>query len=142
MTLTQTIERLITNEVMRTQGDLVARLNELGVAAQQSSVSRALAKLGAMKSLEPDGTVRYRLHAERYIPQDLVTGIQTTETLLILNTRTGAASHIAQLIDELDLKEKAGTLAGDNAIFIAPRRNSDLPKLYKSLSKYFGVSDS
>ena len=42
-------------------------------------------------------------------------------TLLVVHTAPGLASALAEAIDKASLAEVAGTLAGENAIFVAAR---------------------
>src|SRR5215203_4703613 len=87
------------------QEELVARLSLAGVAATQATVSRDLLELGAAK-LD-------RLLAE------WVDGIIPAGNLLVLKTPPGSANLVANALDSAGLEEIAGTLAGDDTIFLA-----------------------
>jgi transcriptional regulator of arginine metabolism len=105
------------------QDELVARLAEAGVSATQATVSRDLEALGAVK-------VRggYALASARDASGDArlgpilgewVTEIIAAGTLLVLKTPPGSANLVANAIDVARLGEVAGTIAGDDTIFVA-----------------------
>ncbi|MCA1652955.1 MAG: arginine repressor [Sphingomicrobium sp.] len=110
------------------QEELVARLELAGIAATQATVSRDLDEIGAVR-MKRDGAVRYVLAEEvdagaaaRRLDRLLaewVTAIVSAGPLLVLRTPPGSANLVASAIDVADLPEVAGTIAGDDTIFIA-----------------------
>ena len=105
------------------QDDLVARLAQAGVNATQATVSRDLEALGAVKvrggyalNLARDGSGDARLGR---ILGEWVTEIIAAGTLLVLKTPPGSANLVANAIDVARLAEVAGTIAGDDTIFVA-----------------------
>ena len=109
------------------QEALVARLGEAGFAATQATVSRDLEALGAVK-VRRDGAVRYVL-AESFggggsprlgaMLAQWVVSMQPAGALLVLRTPPGSANIVAHAIDQAGLDEVAGTIAGDDTIFVA-----------------------
>jgi len=110
------------------QEELVARLSLAGLAATQATVSRDLLELGAVK-LKRDGSIRYVMpdqvdsgHAAAKLDRLLaewVDGIIPAGDLLVLKTPPGSANLVANALDSAGLEEIAGTLAGDDTIFLA-----------------------
>lgn len=110
------------------QEELVARLSLAGIAATQATVSRDLLELGAVK-LKRDGTIRYVMpdevepgHAAAKLDRLLaewVDAIVPAGTLLVLKTPPGSANLVANALDAAGLNEVAGTIAGDDTIFVA-----------------------
>ena len=110
------------------QEELVARLEHAGIAATQATVSRDLDELGAVR-VRREGAVRYVLAsaidpaaaAARLdrILAEWVTAIVPAGPLLVLRTPPGSANLVANAIDTADLPEIAGTIAGDDTIFVA-----------------------
>lgn len=129
-----------------TQQHLISMLSKQGLAANQSSISRALRKIGAVKSLNAKGEAVYRIpHAASQIGRsqtirDLVTHITSNEQLILVHTCTGSANVVAQLIDEQDLPELLGTLAGDNTLMIVPKSVRQKSTLEKKLADFFNLS--
>lgn len=110
------------------QEELVARLADAGVAATQATVSRDLLELGAVK-LKREGNIRYALpdqvgpgHAAAKLDRLLaewVDSIMTAGNLLVLKTPPGSANLVANALDAAGLEHVAGSIAGDDTIFLA-----------------------
>lgn len=110
------------------QEELVARLSLAGIAATQATVSRDLLDLGAVK-LKRDGTIRYVMadqvepgHAAAKLDRLLaewVNAIISAGNMLVLKTPPGSANLVANALDAAGLEEIAGTIAGDDTIFVA-----------------------
>ena len=110
------------------QEELVARLGLAGIAATQATVSRDLDELGAVK-LRRDGTIRYVLPDTAAPTQpaamldrllaDWVTDIIEANGLVVLKTPPGSANLVANALDAAGLDGVAGTIAGDDTIFVA-----------------------
>jgi transcriptional regulator of arginine metabolism len=110
------------------QEELVARLGLAGIAATQATVSRDLEELGAVK-VRRDGAIRYVLpdqvepgHAAAMLDRLLsewVTEIVEANGLVVLRTPPGSANLVANALDAAELDGVAGTIAGDDTIFIA-----------------------
>ena len=109
------------------QEELVARLDLAGVPATQATVSRDLDELGAVR-IRRDGAMHYRLpeapeagEAGRLdrILADWVIDIVPAGNLIVLKTPPGSANLVANALDAAALEEVAGTIAGDDTIFLA-----------------------
>ena len=110
------------------QEELVARLGLAGISATQTTVSRDLDELGAVKQRN-DGSIRYvlpdridRNHASDRLDRILgewVTSIETAGSLVVMRTPPGSANLVASAMDSAALPEIAGTIAGDDTIFVA-----------------------
>ena len=110
------------------QEELVARLATAGIAATQATVSRDLDELGAVKQRR-DGSIRYILtDASQAAPSvaaldrllaEWVTEIIEANALIVLKTPPGSANLVANTLDAAGLEGVAGTIAGDDTIFIA-----------------------
>jgi len=106
------------------QEELVARLAAAGVSATQATVSRDLEALGAVKVRRGyalagpgDGAVADGRLAR--ILGEWVIDIVAAGTLLVLRTPPGSANLVANALDNARLEEVAGTIAGDDTIFVA-----------------------
>jgi transcriptional regulator of arginine metabolism len=107
----EAIRNLLRSTTVATQEQLRQQLEELGFQATQATLSRDLARLGAY-------------HAPLAEIRDMVLAIEENGSLVVLHTRPGGASAVARAIDLARLPESLGTLAGDDTIFLAPRRVS------------------
>jgi transcriptional regulator of arginine metabolism len=109
------------------QEELVARLSMAGITATQATVSRDLLELGAVK-LKREGSIRYVMpdqvepgHAAAKLDRLLaewVDAIVPAGNILVLKTPPGSANLVANALDAAGLEEVAGTLAGDDTIFV------------------------
>ena len=109
------------------QEELVARLDLAGVPATQATVSRDLDELGAVR-IRRDGTMHYRLPDELNLTggdrldrllAEWVTDIVEAGNLVVLKTPPGSANLVANALDAARLDDVAGTIAGDDTIFVA-----------------------
>jgi transcriptional regulator of arginine metabolism len=110
------------------QEELVARLSMAGIAATQATVSRDLLELGAVK-LKREGSIRYVMpdqvepgHAAAKLDRLLAEWVDAmipAGNLLVLKTPPGSANLVANALDAAGLNEVAGTIAGDDTIFVA-----------------------
>ncbi|MBS1717349.1 MAG: arginine repressor [Armatimonadetes bacterium] len=110
------LEDLLKKEVICRQSTLVTRLNAQGFEATQSSVSRDLASLGVLKQAG-----RYVLPSKMKGFAGIVSIVSAGPYMLVARTPVGAAQMVAYRIDEAEFEGIAGTVAGDDTIFIALR---------------------
>jgi len=106
----------------------------------QATVSRDIKELRLIKVLADDGGYKYatvdKAEAglkDRFISifAHSVISIITTGNLVIIRTISGTAGAAAEAIDSLRWEEIAGTLAGDNTIFIAVKEGEDGSELVR-----------
>jgi transcriptional regulator of arginine metabolism len=113
----QKILSLIQAKPIGTQEDLRVLLENAGVPATQSSVSRDLEELGIVKQHG-----HYTLpRANGASARGLLSLDQAGDSLVIARTMPGLASAVAVEIDAAALSEVVGTIAGEDTIFIAVR---------------------
>ena len=105
---------------MATQAELLAALEHRGVSASQPVLSRDLRALGAVKAAGA-----YSLPAEeRVTPLDdlcaLLRGVDTAGPhMIVIHCEPGAAGSLARALEAESLAGVAGTIAGDDTIFVA-----------------------
>ena len=126
------------------QEELVGRLGLAGIAATQATVSRDLDELGAVKR-KREGTIRYLLpeeidekHAATKLDRLLaewVMAIVPAGQMLVLRTPPGSANLVANALDSAALPGIAGTLAGDDTIFVAIAEGSNPGMLARELAE-------
>jgi transcriptional regulator of arginine metabolism len=107
---------------LETQGSLVAALTRKGYSATQSSVSRDLRELGAIK------TVRgYELPAGSHDDDEQLSAVKELlrtiqpagPNLLVVKTAIGAAQRVALAFDRCNWPEIIGNIGGDDTVFVA-----------------------
>jgi len=116
------LHKLLSKGPARTQHALVASLNAEGVAATQSSVSRDLRELGAIKTSEG-----YELPGTRESGSEQISSIAELlrdmspagPNLLVIRTAIGAAQRVALALDRCGWPEMIGNIGGDDTVFVA-----------------------
>jgi transcriptional regulator of arginine metabolism len=118
----EAIRQLLLNGPAETQGSLVAALTEKGHNATQSSVSRDLRELGAIKTAQG-----YELPSEKHEDDDQLAAVsellRTVQpagpNLLVVRTAIGAAQRVALAFDRCKWPEVIGNIGGDDTVFVA-----------------------
>jgi transcriptional regulator of arginine metabolism len=117
------VARLLRDHEIERQSELVALLRAHGYNATQSSVSRDLKDMGAVKlkkgySLPEEssgGNGDSLLQVAEFVRDIRAAGAN----LLVLTTAVGAAQRVAVTLDRINWPEIVGTLSGDDTVFIA-----------------------
>jgi len=124
------IRDIIEKHKVSGQDDLYKRLKRKGVIVSQSTLSRDLKTLGVARIPDKDKGFVYAMpgkkvkDAERKKRKSLNTGeiisAGFSNNMLLIKTTPGYANGIASNIDEMDIFEILGTIAGDDTILIVP----------------------
>jgi transcriptional regulator of arginine metabolism len=124
------ILELIQSRALSTQAEVANALREEGFDVVQTTVSRDIADLGLTKVRAPSGRLVYaapgttdgdRMRALVAAMRRYAIGAEAAGNLIVLTTPSGYANALAQAIDEAAHPSIAGTVAGDNTIFVAAR---------------------
>jgi transcriptional regulator of arginine metabolism len=124
------ILRLVRERSLATQFEVARALHEQGYDAVQTTVSRDIAELGLVKVRNADGKLVYALPgADDLDRQDELTtavrrwvlSLEPAGSLLVVRTPAGFASPLAEAIDRIGPADVAGTIAGENTVFVAAR---------------------
>ena len=124
------ILELVRDRALSTQAEVASALREAGFDVVQTTVSRDIADLGLVKVRAPSGRLVYappgtadgdRMRALGAAMRRYAVGAEAAGTLVVLTTPSGYANALAQAIDEAGHPGVAGTIAGDNMIFVAAR---------------------
>ena len=125
------IADMIREEPIASQEEVSARLGRLGYAVTQATVSRDLDQMGAVK-VKRGGALSYALpdqladndwaasRLER-IFREWVQSVEAAGSLVVVKTPPGSAHLVCLAIDQARLPEVAGTVSGDDTLFVAIR---------------------
>lgn len=140
------LRQIIREGEASTQEDICKALKERGYRVTQSTVSRDLRRIGAIKTTNAEGEVIYKL------PQDyptlppqvshsldgLLTEIQHNESMIVLHTTPGSASLVARHLDSVRSSIGfLGTIAGDDTIFVVPASMKKISSTIKKIKDEF-----
>ncbi|MBA4505752.1 arginine repressor [Corynebacterium sanguinis] len=119
------------------QVQLSELLNDEGIDITQATLSRDLDELGARKIRPSDGgrafyvvsslhdamgdTVTGPREKLRRMIEELVVSVDHSGPMAVLRTPPGAAQYLASYIDRVGLEQVAGSIAGDDTIFVLAR---------------------
>ncbi|MCB1248063.1 MAG: arginine repressor [Acidimicrobiales bacterium] len=123
------VAQLVEGHAVHNQGELVELLADHGVSATQSTVSRDLEELGAIKVRVPGGHTAYaipELPAHQVAPldqlrrvcADWVVDVDVSMNLVVVRTPPGSAHVVAAALDRASLAGVLGTVAGDDTLLV------------------------
>lgn len=122
------ILRLVREEVVRSQEELQRLLAERGLDATQPTLSRDVRELGLVKTPRgyalqgtPDRAADAAHRAARLqrTLSEAVLSVRVAGSLVVLRTPPAGAHPVARAVDEAELAEAIGTIAGDDTVFVA-----------------------
>ncbi len=139
------IVRLLRASPVRRQQELVRLLKREGHAVTQSSISRDLRELGVLKASEgyvlPDGAEIAARTQDNFVTiAHFVREVRAAGTsITVVKTTIGSAGSVAAAIDKAGWEEVAGTVSGDDTIFIATGDARAQSVVLQRLREAFGV---
>ncbi|WP_346870800.1 arginine repressor [Clostridium sp. UBA5119] len=135
---------IIRNEDIETQEDLADRLRAKNINVTQATVSRDIKELNLIKTLSHTGRYKYAqvntnnnstISALAYIFSNTAISVEKVDKILVVRTITASAQVAAEAIDSFKLEGIAGTIAGDNTIFILVRTDEKAEELKLEIEK-------
>ena len=140
----EAILRLIQENAIDTQSDLLDLLRSEGFEVTQATVSRDLKALRLVKSLGEDGRYRYTSglsHEDKTYPKfhslfdHAALTVDYAGNMVVIKCASGMAQGICATMDALQWKTVVGTLAGDDTIFCVMRTESDAADMAQKLQQ-------
>ena len=143
------IARLLEEQAISSQVQLVELLASDGVVATQATVSRDLEELGAVKVRMPGGETVYAVpqFEERPAPEEQlkrvfgewVVEVAHSGNLVVLRTPPGSAHVVGSAIDRAGLPSVLGTVAGDDTLLVVVSERTGGEKVARRLSDLAGL---
>lgn len=123
------LARLLGQQAVSSQTQLVDLLAAEGIVATQATVSRDLEDVGAVKVRDSSGDSVYAIPEypiERVAPPDhlrrvlgeWVVEVVASHNLVVLRTPPGSAHVVGSAVDRASLDGVIGTVAGDDTLFV------------------------
>ena len=141
------ILEIIKNHEIDTQEKLAEKLNAAGYKATQATVSRDIKELGLVKTAGKNGRSCYAeaprekgRDFDRFskILKETVLDIRAAENIIVVRTLSGCAAAAAEVLDNIGVEGIAGSIAGDNTIFMAVESKERVDIVLKTLQKLVG----
>lgn len=136
------IEKIIYEQNISTQIELLKILKGKGISCTQATLSRNLRQLGVGRVPDGSGGYKYSLSDNNkdlsaspvnisIVP--VIREVVETKGLMVIKTIPGNASNTAFFIDNARRYEIAGTIAGDDTILLIPRDGVTLQQVHTCL---------
>lgn len=138
---------IISRREIETQEELAQELRKEGFNVTQATVSRDIKNLQLIKVLSSTGRYKYVANKEETkdaigklvtLLSHTIISVENIDKMVVVRTITAAAGTAAEAIDQLDLAEIAGTIAGDNTIFMMVRSDDMAVEIVKKISELVG----
>src|SRR5579863_7778173 len=114
------ILKIIRGKEIYTQEELARELGQLGIQTTQVTLSRDMRELGLVKT--PEGYRQLPTEVSgpelRDVANEYLQDIRVAQNLVVLRTSPGNASPLAVALDNEELAEIVGTVAGDDTILV------------------------
>jgi len=122
--------RMIEEQPISSQSQLLRLLEEEGIVATQATVSRDLEDLGAVKVRIPGGATAYAIPERarerpgsgddhlRRLMGEFVVDVAHSGNLVLLRTPPGSAHVVASAVDRAGLAGVLGSVAGDDTLVL------------------------
>ena len=143
----ETLKMLISSQELSSQEEVLKALSKEGYKLTQATLSRDLKQLKVAKAASmngkyvyvlPNETMYERVSNPRSLKEMMMTpgflSINFSGNMIVIKTRPGYASSIAYNIDNHDIPEILGTIAGDDTIFLVKKEDASEEALLKSLA--------
>lgn len=137
------IRKLISSELISSQEELLLRLREMGVVATQSTLSRDLNFLKAVKVPHKEKGYLYMLPEDvkskpeektSSVITDAILRIEFSGNIAVIKTLPGYANAVTVLIDNENIFEILGTIAGEDTIAIIMREGVTQSQMLEALT--------
>lgn len=123
------------------QSDLVKELKKAGFPVTQTTASRDLDEIGAVRGRDgytisdsDDGSFARSMP----LPGDLIISVESSGNLAVVRTPPGGAQFLASSLDHSGIKSIIGTIAGDDTVLVVSAKASGGAELAKELRAYQG----
>jgi transcriptional regulator of arginine metabolism len=139
------IMRIVQERNLSTQSEVAEALRDSGYEVVQTTVSRDIAQLGLVKVRDATGRLVYALPraADLSRLEELTAAVRRwalqitpSAQLAVIRTPSGYANALARALDEARLPQIAGTIAGDDTIFVATAEGVTGAELADELSQH------
>ncbi len=127
------ILEIINENNVETQEELGKLLEQRGHKVTQATISRDIKELHLIKVQAENNIYKYAVNEAKNlfntekllrVFKETVTSIQHNGDLVVINTLNGSANAAAEVIDNMQIDDIIGTIAGDNTIFAAVKEGT------------------
>ena len=140
------LRHLIREGEPSTQDELCTQLHQKKFDVNQSTVSRDLRRIGAIKTTNDEGEIVYKLPEDHvalvsrnhHNISPLINEIEANESMIVIHTSPGSASLVAADMDRMRVMLGIlGTLSGDDTVFVAPVSTKKIQKTIQKIKEEY-----
>jgi transcriptional regulator of arginine metabolism len=129
------ILNIVRSQQIYTQDELGRQLVQHGIQTTQVTLSRDIREMGLVKTM--DG---YRTMPSENSGPDLadvldeyMQDVRVAQNMVVIRTSPGNANSLAVALDNEDMAEVVGTVAGDDTVFVVAPDNASAAQLRQKL---------
>lgn len=139
------ILRLIGEQEIETQEQMLESLRACGIRATQATISRDIKELNLVKQPAGNGAYRYVVSQTARLPhhnyagrlrnifREGVTSFDYAQNIVVVKTMPGLASAVGAAIDGMEIDGMVGSLAGDDTVIMIMRTTPMAEELCKEM---------
>lgn len=130
----QKIVEIISKRNIETQNQLMSALLAEGIKSTQATLSRDIRDLHLVKELTGDGSYRYVLGSRdgvsdfdqrlKKIFRESVVDYAVAQNIIVIKTLPGLANAACSALDNMEIYNLVGSIAGDDTAFLAMKDNA------------------
>jgi transcriptional regulator of arginine metabolism len=137
------IKEIVSQQEIETQEDLVRALEEAGFHVTQATISRDIKELQLIKVIGSNGRYKYAIPATPVaVPEEAIrrkiaevfVSVARANNLIVLKVLPGNAHSVGAMIDNVDMPDLLGTIAGDDTLLLICRDDAAAERVEKWLS--------
>ncbi len=132
------ILEIISQENIETQEQLLKRLQDRGIRCTQATISRDIKQLHLMKEPIGQGAYKYAVSGNRMklnvaeklrtIFRECIVSIDYAQNIVVVKTMPGLANGACSALDNMEMNDIVGSLAGDDTALLV-MRNTEAAEL-------------
>ncbi len=139
------IKQIISQNKIESQYQLLQKLEKEGIEATQATISRDIRELNIVKLHDETGHVKYGILPKMEEPpedhlkevfKDSVSDVTRVQFMNVVKTLLGTADIVAAEIDELNMVEIVGTIAGTDTLVLISTSEEEAKNLNEQLLAY------
>ncbi len=139
------IIEIINKRNIENQHQLMTALMAEGIKSTQATLSRDIRDLHLVKEMSAEGSYRYVLGTKdgtadhdqrlRKIFRECILDCKAAQNLIVIKTLPGLANAACSALDNMDIYNLVGSIAGDDTAFLAMKDNASAEHFLKEIDK-------
>lgn len=137
------IVEIISKRNIETQNQLMTALLAEGIRSTQATLSRDIRDLHLVKELTNDGSYRYVLGSKdgisdfdqrlKKIFRESVVDYAVAQNIIVIKTLPGLANAACSALDNMEIYNLVGSIAGDDTAFLAMKDNISAERFFREI---------